>query len=247
MNCPHCSEEMTVVDVVGHGDSRGLLLTDPTTTQESPQLMSERTFTPIDINASPTDTLNTAINNLVALNTTENSALSFGDAIEQLRLMTNDVRLRSNPEYQYQRALEVGQQLGLPERFALATWVNDEGDVELGVICNTFNRDEDTGSRLFLHISAGPVCKCPYNTYGVHYGDVAMDEAGFTFITDINDEYARIPEGLSIGVVDGEKVIYSDQLDSRSNALTFKPDLNKYPLVDPYTIDEVSIYYITEA
>ena len=247
MNCPHCSEEMTVVDVVGHGDSRGLLPIDPTTTQESPQLMSERTFTPIDINASPTDTLNTAINNLVALNAAENSALSFGDAIEQLRLMTNDVRLRSNPEYQYQRALEVGQQLGLPERFALATWVNDEGDVELGVICNTFNRDEDTGSRLFLHISAGPVCKCPYNTYGVHYGDVAMDEAGFTFITDINDEYARIPEGLSIGVVDGEKVIYSDQLDSRSNALTFKPDLNKHPLVDPYTIDEVSIYYITEA
>lgn len=242
MNCPHCSEEMTVVDVVGRGASRGLLLTDPTTTQESPQLMSERTFTPIDINASPTDTLNTAINNLVALNTTENSALSFGDAIEQLRLMTNDVQLRSNPEYQYQRALEVGQQLGLPERFALATWVNDESDVELGVICNTFNRDEDTGSRLFLHISESPVYE-----YGVHYGDVAMDEAGFTFITDINDEYARIPEGLSIGFVDGEKVIYSDQLDSRSNALTFKPDLNKYPLVDPYTIDEVSIYYITEA
>ena len=242
MNCPHCSEEMTVVDVVGRGDSRGLLLIDPTTTQESPQLMSERTFTPIDINASPTDTLNTAINNLVALNTTENSALSFGDAIEQLRLMTNDVQLRSNPEYQYQRALEVGQQLGLPERFALATWVNDESDVELGVICNTFNRDEDTGSRLFLHISESPVYE-----YGVHYGDVAMDEAGFTFITNINDEYARIPEGLSIGVVDGEKVIYSDQLDSRSNALTFKPDLNKYPLVDPYTIDEVSIYYITEA
>lgn len=242
MNCPHCSEEMTVVDVVGRGASRGLLLTDPTTTQESPQLMSERTFTPIDINASPTDTLNTAINNLVALNTTENSALSFGDAIEQLRLMTNDVQLRSNPEYQYQRALEVGQQLGLPERFALATWVNDESDVELGVICNTFNRDEDTGSRLFLHISESPVYE-----YGVHYGDVAMDEAGFTFITDINDEYARIPEGLSVGVVDGEKVIYSDQLDSRSNALTFKPDLNKYPLVDPYTIDEVSIYYIAEA
>ena len=36
MNCPHCSEEMTVVDVVGRGDSRGLLLIDPTTTQESP-------------------------------------------------------------------------------------------------------------------------------------------------------------------------------------------------------------------
>lgn len=209
--------------------------------------MSQHTSTPIDINGSPIDTLNTAINNLVALNTTENSALSFGDAIEQLRLMADDARLRSNPEYQYQRALEVGQHLGLPKRFALATYINDEGDVELGVICNTFNRDEDTGSRLFLHISASPAYESPHNTYGVNYGDVAIDEAGFTFITDINDENARIPEGLSIGVVDGEKVVYTNQLDSRSNALTFKPDLNKYPLVDPYTIDKVSMYYITEA
>lgn len=31
MNCPNCSEEMTVVDVVARGASRGLLLIDPTT------------------------------------------------------------------------------------------------------------------------------------------------------------------------------------------------------------------------
>lgn len=209
--------------------------------------MSEHAYTPIDINGSPTDTLNTAINNLVALIPTGDSALIFEDAVEQLRFMADDVARRGNPEYQYQRALEVGQHLGLPKRFALATYINDEGDVELGVICNTFNRDEDTGSRLFLHISASPAYESPHNTYGVNYGDVAIDEAGFTFITDINDEYARIPEGLSIGVVDGEKVVYTNQLDSRSNALTFKPDLNKYPLVDPYTIDKVSMYYIAEA
>src|SRR5699024_12273356 len=96
-------------------------------------------------------------------------------------------------------------------------------------------------------ISESPVSESLKLSDFVPLGDVAMDEAVFTFIADINDEYARIPEGLSIGIVDGEKVVYSDHLDSRSNALTFKPELNKYPLVDPYTIDEVSIYYITEA
>ena len=209
--------------------------------------MSQHVSTPIDINASPIDTLNTAINNLVALNAANDAALSFEDAVEQLRLMAGDTRLRSNPEYQYQRALEVGQRLGLPKRFALATWMNDEHELELGVICNNFTRDEDTGSRLFLHISGCSEDESSYNTYGVNYGDVAMDEAGFTFITNINDEHARIPEGLSIGFVDGEKVVHSDQLDSRGNALTFKPDLNKHPLVDPYTIDKVSIYHIAEA